>query len=225
MNILVYGDSNSWGYLDDGTGLRIPDRWPQVMARTLRDDVQLAEACLPGRTTAIDDTEMGAFVNGRTHLLPTLLSHQPIDLVIIMLGTNDFKARFNRSVSDIAQSLFDLANIVRDAGAGRGRWRAGSTPDICIIAPPALGRRADDPTWDRSQEWLAGRAKSLALPTVLRAGCEARRLLFVDANDSVQSSELDPIHWCEESHQRFGQYMAQTLQPILDKVSQRNAQA
>ena len=225
MNILVYGDSNSWGYLDDGTGLRAPERWPQLMARTLRGDVCLSEACLPGRTTAIDDTEMGAFVNGRTHLLPTLLSHQPLDLVIIMLGTNDFKARFNRSAGDIAQSLFDLAKIVRDAGAGRGRWREGSTPDVCIIAPPALGRRVDDPTWDRSQEWLNGRAKSLALPTVLRAGCEARRLLFVDANDSIQSSELDPIHWCEESHQRFGRYMAQTLQPIIDKVSQRDAQA
>ena len=62
MNILVYGDSNSWGYLDDGTGLRAPERWPQVMARTLRSDVCLSEACLPGRTTAIDDTEMGAFV-------------------------------------------------------------------------------------------------------------------------------------------------------------------
>lgn len=225
MNILVYGDSNSWGYLDDGTGLRTPERWPQVMTKTLRSDAHLAEACLPGRTTAIDDTEMGAFVNGHTHLLPTLLSHQPLDLVIIMLGTNDFKARFNRTVDDIAQSLFDLANIVRDAGAGRGRWREGSTPDVCIIGPPSLGRRVDDPNWDRSQEWLNGRAKSLALPTVLRAGCEARRLLFVDANDSVQSSELDPIHWSEESHQRFGQYMAQTLQPILDKVSQRGGQA
>ena len=224
MNILVYGDSNSWGYLDDGTGLRAPERWPQVMARTLRSDVCLSEACLPGRTTAIDDTEMGAFVNGRTHLLPTLLSHQPIDLVIIMLGTNDFKARFNRSVGDIAQSLFDLANIVRDAGAGRGPWRDGSRPDVCIIAPPVLGRRADDPTWDRCEEWLNGRDKSLALPTVLRAGCEALRLLFVDANDSVQSSELDPIHWSEESHQRFGQYMAHTLKPILDKVSQRDGQ-
>ena len=143
---------------------------------------------------------MGAFVNGHTHLLPTLLSHQPIDLVIIMLGTNDFKARFKRSVEEIAQSILDLTKISRNAGAGSGRWREGAEPKICVVAPPALGRRADDPTWDRSKEWLHGRDKSLALPAVLRAGCDAQRLLFVDANDSIQSSEVDPIHWSEESH-------------------------
>ena len=219
MNILVYGDSNSWGYLDDGAGLRTPHRWPQVMAKEWLGDVHLVEACLPGRTTGIDDPEMGAFVNGHTHILPTLLSHQPIDLVIIMLGTNDFKARFNRSVGEIAQSILDLAKISRNAGAGSGRWREGTEPKICVVAPPALGRRADDPTWDRSEEWLNGRDKSLALPAVLRAGCEAQRILFVDANDSIQSSEVDPIHWSEASHQRFGSYMAQTLQPTLDKVS------
>ena len=169
MNILVYGDSNSWGYLDDGAGLRTPHRWPQVMAKSWSGDVHLVEACLPGRTTGIDDPEMGAFVNGHTHLLPTLLSHQPIDLVIIMLGTNDFKARFNRSVEEIAQSILDLAKISRNAGAGSGRWREGTEPKICVVAPPALGRRADDPNWDRSEEWLNGRDKSLALPAVLRA--------------------------------------------------------
>ena len=211
MNILVYGDSNSWGYLDDGAGLRTPHRWPQVMAKEWLGDVQLVEACLPGRTTGTDDPEMGAFVNGHTHMLPTLLSHQPIDLVIIMLGTNDFKARFNRSVGEIAQSILDLAKISRNAGAGSGRWREGTEPKICVVAPPALGRRADDPTWDRSEEWLNGRDKSLALPAVLRAGCEAQRLLFVDGNDSIQSSEVDPIHWSEASHQRFGLYMARIL--------------
>ena len=127
------------------------------------------------------------------------------------LGTNDFKARFNRSVEEIAQSILHLAKIIRNAGAGSGRWREGTEPKICVVAPPALGRRADDPTWDRSEEWLNGRDKSLALPAVLRAGCEAQRLLFVDANDSIQSSEVDPIHWSEASHLRFGPYMARIL--------------
>ena len=105
------------------------------MAKAWLGNVHLVEACLPGRTTAIDDPEMGAFVNGHTHLLPTLLSHQPIDLVIIMLGTNDFKARFNRSVEEIAQSILDLTKISRNAGAGSGRWREGAEPKICVVAP------------------------------------------------------------------------------------------
>ena len=212
MNILVYGDSNSWGYLDDGTGLRTPHRWPQVMAKAWLGDVHLVEACLPGRTTGIDDPEMGAFVNGHTHLLPTLLSHQPIDLVIIMLGTNDFKARFNRSVEEIAQSILDLAKISRNAGAGSGRWREGAEPKICVVAPPALGRRADDPTWDRSEEWLNGRDKSLRCrPSCTQVATPSDFCLSTQMTAFNRQKSTRYIAGAKKSHQRFGPYMARIL--------------
>ena len=225
MNVLVYGDSNSWGYLDNGTGIRALERWPQVMANNTHFGISLVEACLPGRTTAMDDPEMGPFVNGHAHLLPTLLSHQPLDLVIMMLGTNDFKARFNRPVDAIASSIIDLAQVAISGGVGPGAWREGIAPEICVIAPPALGKRAEDPDWGRQQEWAEGRTKSLVLPQKLQALCQANNLHFVNANDVIQSSELDPIHWSAKSHQQFGLYMAQTLHPILDKVSQKDVRA
>ncbi|MEE3025708.1 MAG: arylesterase, partial [Pseudomonadota bacterium] len=76
MRILVYGDSNSWGYLDDGSGLRFADRWPVSMARRLTaagQDVELIEECLPGRTTNVDDPQEGAWCNGLTPLEAILL--------------------------------------------------------------------------------------------------------------------------------------------------------
>ena len=92
MRILVYGDSNSWGYLDDGSGTRHPERWPVMMARHLRQTgiaAELVEECLPGRTTNLDDPQKGAWCNGRTPLRAILLSQQPLDHVLLMLGTND----------------------------------------------------------------------------------------------------------------------------------------
>jgi len=98
--ILVYGDSNSWGVLDDGLK-RFDDRWPVVMSRQLGSECELVEACLPGRTVDKDDAVMSSLqpdiFNGRTHLPAVLLSCQPIDTVVVMLGTNDLKARFSSS--------------------------------------------------------------------------------------------------------------------------------
>ena len=108
------------------------------MAKEWLGDVHLVEACLPGRTTGIDDPEMGAFVNGHTHMLPTLLSHQPIDLVIIMLGTNDFKARFNRSVGEIAQSILDLAKIFVTLALGQDAGAKELNPRSAWLRRPPL---------------------------------------------------------------------------------------
>ena len=67
IRILIYGDSNSWGYLDDGLGTRFEGRWPVSMAAQLLTDghdIELIEECLPGRTTNLDDPQEGAHFNG-----------------------------------------------------------------------------------------------------------------------------------------------------------------
>ena len=102
--ILVYGDSNSWGYLDDGSGERFQDRWPVEMDKHLSYDlsITLIEECLPARTTNLADPELGSSFNGEATLEAVLLSHQPLDHVLIMLGTNDLKAKFDRNINDIS---------------------------------------------------------------------------------------------------------------------------
>ena len=105
MNIFVYGDSNSWGYLDDGTGLRYERRWPEVMKQYLTEADFVSQDCLPGRTVANDDPENGSHLNGRENLLASILAHSPIDHVLLMLGTNSFKYRMNLSAERICDQL------------------------------------------------------------------------------------------------------------------------
>ncbi len=101
--VLCYGDSNTWGS-DPETGERFaPDvRWPGVLRRSLGEGYWVIEEGLGGRTTVRDDPIEGAHKNGRAYLRACLESHKPIDLMTIMLGTNDLKARFAASASDIA---------------------------------------------------------------------------------------------------------------------------
>src|SRR5271154_5896287 len=129
--ILVFGDSNSWGFAPcaaNETTIRYDasTRWPTVMAARLGSAVELVEEALSGRTTDLDDFEIdlpsahlrGAVFNGAKLLPAILASHLPLDLVIIMLGTNDLKARFKRSPQKIATAAPGLAKLIEECEGG-----------------------------------------------------------------------------------------------------------
>src|SRR3990172_7397939 len=113
--ILCYGDSNTWGY-DPTTQDRFPRqvRWTGVLAQELGPEYYVIEEGLSGRTTVWDDPVEGLHKNGRTYLLPCLESHQPIDLILLMLGTNDLKMRFSVPAADIAASVGVLVDVIQN---------------------------------------------------------------------------------------------------------------
>jgi lysophospholipase L1-like esterase len=214
VRILVYGDSNSWGYLDDGSGIRHAERWPVMMAQHLRQAgiaAELVEECLPGRTSNIDDPQEGAWCNGHTPLKAILLSQQPLDQILIMLGTNDMKARFGRDAAAIAAGVMSLLAIIRETAAGPGGWHGETPTPVTVICPPALGELADDPAWLRQGEWRGARATSQALPPILKAACDAAGAAFIDGNLHAVSSTRDPIHWSAETQVAFGGAIAREI--------------
>ena len=134
--ILCYGDSNTWGY-NPSTGGRYPRdvRWPGVLRRELGDDYLVIEEGLNGRTTVWDDPIEG-YKNGKEYLVPCLETHKPLDLVIILLGTNDLKVRFSVSAYDIANGAGALVQIVQKSEIGPG----GRAPQVLLLAPPPCGQ-------------------------------------------------------------------------------------
>lgn len=212
MRVLVYGDSNSWGIGAEGSGMRIAERWPVVMARRL--GVELIEDCLPGRTTVHDDPEMGgAAFNGRGHLLPTLLAQAPLDGVLIMLGTNDFKARFEPDATKIAQNISELVACAKSSGAGPGPWREGTQPWVGAIVPPALPAHVDDPEWERCAEWRGGRAASAGLAEATAKVLDGTPIF--DAGRVIAGSLRDPIHFEAEDHPGLGEAISAWAGPLL----------
>ena len=102
---MCFGDSNTWGY-DPATRTRhaYEDRWTSVLQSSLGDDYRIVAEGLNGRTATFDDPVEGDR-NGRRHLHILLDSHAPLDLVIVMLGTNDLKKRFSAPPCDIATGV------------------------------------------------------------------------------------------------------------------------
>lgn len=108
IRILCYGDSNTWGYISGSDHQRYgnSERWTKVLANLLGDKFEIIEEGLNSRTLISNDPRPGKEgKNGYEYLIPCLDSHDPIDLVILMLGTNELKYTYNKTPEEIGNLL------------------------------------------------------------------------------------------------------------------------
>ncbi|MCX8280657.1 SGNH/GDSL hydrolase family protein [Phyllobacterium sp. 0TCS1.6C] len=208
--VLCYGDSLTWGFIPDGTGRHaLQDRWPQVLQAELGDAVHVVSEALNGRTTAFDDHLSGFERNGAKTLGTTLGSHFPLDLIVIMLGTNDMKSFVCGNAQGAKRGIQRLIEIVRTT---QYQFRAG-TPQILIMAPPPL-RRVEIAEY---VEIFAGGIQQSQLLAGLYS--EAARLAgcgFFDAGSVATASPLDGIHLDAENTRAIGKAVAPIVRQMLD---------
>lgn len=204
--ILCFGDSNTWGW-NPATQSRFPreERWTGVLQRELGDECHVIEEGLNGRTTVWDDPIEG-YKNGKERLIPCLESHKPLDLVIIMLGTNDLKTRFSVTAFDIAAGAGTLVDIVQRSQTGRNN----SAPKVLLIAPPPLGKLSDF-----AEMFTGAREKSLRFSQRFREVSEELGCHFFDSSEVVTTSDIDGVHWEGSSHEAFGKRVASVVREIL----------
>jgi lysophospholipase L1-like esterase len=205
--VVCYGDSNTWGS-DPETGDRFAPgvRWPGVLARELGDGFRVVEEGLGGRTTVWDDPIEGAHKNGRSYLRACLESHRPIDLLTVMLGTNDLKARFGLPASDIAQGAASLAGMALRSGCGPG----GRAPAVLLISPPATAVLTE-----MAEMFDGAGAKSRGFPAHYRRFAEQEGCAFLDAGEVIASSGIDGIHLEAAEHRKLGEAVAVRVREVL----------
>lgn len=204
--LLLLGDSNTHGTLPmadlSDTG-RFPreDRWPGRLQALLSDWEVIAEGH-PGRTTLHDDPVEGPHRNG-LRVLPALLeTHRPVDVVLVMLGTNDLKQRFGVNAGDIALALERLVREIRASAAGPG----GRAPGILMVAPPPI-----EETGCLAEIFAGGAEKSRRLAARIKAMADRNGLPFLDAGDLVRVSPLDGIHYGPEANPVLAQAFAEAI--------------
>lgn len=205
--ILCYGDSNTWGSnpVDGAPRYGLDERWPGVLRNTLGGGYWVIEEGLGGRTTVWDDPIEG-HKNGSTYLPPCLDSHKPLDLVLIMLGTNDLKMRFSVPAFDIANSVGVLADIVRKSEAGID----GNAPKVLVIAPPPVT------TLSGMAEMFKGsepKSEQFGVEYARMAG--EKGVAFLDAGQVIVSSDIDGIHFEMEEHRKLGEAVAGKVRELL----------
>lgn len=204
--ILCFGDSNTWGY-NPATSGRYPRdvRWTGVLQAALGPDYHVIEEGLNGRTTVWEDPVEGDKV-GKRHLLPCLESQAPLDLVILMLGTNDTKKRYSAPPSDIARGVGVLLDIITASTAGS----VAKAPPVLLVAPVPLGKLTEF-----ASMFDGGPEKSRALAPLYAAVARERGCAFFDAGSVARCSDVDGVHFEAAGHRALGEAMAREVKKIL----------
>lgn len=206
--IVCYGDSNTWGY-DPATATRFSKdkRWTGIFRNELGVGYDVIEEGLNGRTTVWDDPIEG-YKNGKEYLIPCLETHKPIDLVIIMLGTNDLKKRFSLSAFDIANGAGVLIRIAQKSESGQN----GAPPKVLLMAPAPLAKLTDF-----AEAFEGAEAKSKKFSEHYRRVAKECGCYFLDTSEFIVSSDLDGIHLEVGEHEKLGKAVASFVkEKILD---------
>lgn len=204
--LMCFGDSNTWGTqpMADAADVRrfAPhERWPGVLQARLGPDWRLVEEGLPGRTVNRDDPVEGEDRNALRLLRALLESHRPIDRLVVMLGTNDCKARFAATPAQVAAGLHAVIDSVA-ASALPGL----PAPRLLLVCPPPL----------RERGWLApmfagGAALADALPACFAAVGAQRGVAVFDAGSVAAVDAVDGIHLDAAAHHALGEALAERL--------------
>jgi len=195
-HIVCYGDSNTHGYCAETKGRFDEDqRWTCLLQQYLGDTFLVLEEGLSGRTTSFPDPIYEG-LSGLDYLSPCLLTHEPVSLLVIMLGTNDTKERFGASSACIALGLKRLI----DKAAATDCWLKGK-PEILIVTPQNIGREYID-TEVAAVMGKGCAEKSEGLAKEYQAVAELMGCHYLDANRilTAKPNEVDFMHLSEAGH-------------------------
>lgn len=210
--ILIVGDSLTWGH-DPATGLRHPpgQRWPVVLAEGLAGRALVTADGLGGRTTCFDDHAGPADRNAARSLPGLLASHQPLDLVVLMLGTNDLKPHVCGLATGAAAGMRRLLEIVRCFP-----FKGPRRPAVLVIAPPPCCAGPDGvPAGQRRIE------ESRQLAPLYRQLAEESGAFFLDAGAHCRASPLDGVHLDGEQTMALGRAVLPVAARILGLGGER----
>lgn len=214
-SILCYGDSLTWGWIpviEGAPTYRYPfeQRWAGVMASQLGDGFHIIEEGLSARTTSLDDPN-DPRLNGSHYLPAALASHLPLDLVIVMLGTNDTKSFFHRTPFEIANGMAKLVGQIGASAGGIGTpYRA---PKTLVVAPPPL---TPMPHPFFQGMFGGGHEKTAELGEHYKNMADFMKVDFLNAGDFITTDGVDGIHFTAQNNMDLGKAIAKKVHDILN---------
>ncbi|MEM7398564.1 MAG: SGNH/GDSL hydrolase family protein [Pseudomonadota bacterium] len=205
--ILCFGDSITWGYNPkDATRYAPEDRWPRALESALQGRARAIEEGLNARTIATDDFAR-PFRNGMAMLPPLLESHAPIDIVVVMLGTNDSAPCYGLTAGRIGMNATVMVRAINSSQAGPG----DAAPKTVLMAPPPLGSLNPE----MSLMYSGGQGTSRGLAAAYETVAKRFGIAYLNAADVVKVSAVDGVHLDPEAQRALGAAVGKVVEPLL----------
>ena len=222
--ILCYGDSNTWGFIPGKNrppvkaANRYPFdiRWPGLLETKLGKDWRVLEEGLNGRTTMFD-CFLEEHRNGLKDIDVCLLSSMPVDVVLLMLGTNDCKQVFGKSPYIISQGINRLIHQIKGGLYGYGP--EGCVPQILVVSPARI-------TEGVLTSWLAGEFDEESIKRCSLLGEYYRKtaadndVFYLDAGALISADDADGIHMNVEGHAKMADLIYDKLMEMTNSCRQ-----
>ena len=213
-HIVCLGDSNTHGYCadpndcaDHSVRFNEDERWTRLLQRQLGEDYFVIEEGLSGRTTCFEDPIQEG-LSALNYIYPCLKSHEAVDLLIIMLGTNDCKERFCASAACIG---IGMARLVKKAMATEC-W-GGKKPNILVVAPPSIGEEMrTSPVAATMGEKAVDKSRQLA--HYYQTQCDLIGCHFMDA-EGCEFNRIDFMHLTRNGHAQLAERFAQIIPQLV----------
>ncbi len=206
--ILCYGDSNTWGHIPVTKERYSADvRWTGLLQQKLGSAFEVIEEGLGSRTTKWEYAEKEGR-NGKTYLSPCLESHNPLDLVILFLGTNDLKEVFNQTPPQIAASVRELIKIIKQKATN-----ASKQPPAILLVSPAI---VDESVAGTELRYKGAQQKSVDLGKEYEMIAAGEGCAFIDLAQHVAPSKLDGLHFEAAEHAVIAEVFENEVRKILE---------
>lgn len=208
MRILCIGDSNTWGY-NPANGMRYEKRWTKVLAGLMPEN-EIVEEGLNGRTLLSVDPVVKERC-GIAGLKMLLMSHKPVDCVVVMLGTNELKKFFQSSASYIADGVSEFIKVILEPEL----WNRFNIPKILVVAPILIRDELieNGDVFGDFDENSVMQSKQLA--AAISKVCNDYKVDFMNAAEYAEASLLDNVHMDEENHEKLGMAIYSKLREML----------
>ena len=210
-HIVCLGDSNTHGYCadpndcaDHGARFNEEERWTCLLQKALGDGYLVLEEGLSGRTTVFPDP-LHESMPALDVAYPILMSHEPVDLLVIMLGTNDTKDRLGMNAPCIALGMNRLIEKCKSVPC----W-GDHAPNILVIAPPHIGRELKDPCMGVTCAEKSEQLAEYYAPVARNQGCA-----FLDAQGVAEFNKVDYMHLSRKGHQQLAAKLAELIPELV----------
>lgn len=209
--VVCFGDSNTWGADPEAPDGRIPyeERWTGILQELLGGEYLVCEEGLNGRTTAFDDP-IEPFRNGAAFIECCMLTHKPVDLLLVMLGTNDLKKHLNQTAFSSSKGLELIVQR-----AQKQEYGANSQPPRILILSPVHVAPNIENTWLGSYIDNNGRETGLQLAGWYKKIAHIYKCDFIDASKYAAASPIDALHMGRGSHRKLAYALDGKIKEII----------